>query len=78
MEKRSFSLQTCPVCKARKPQKQPEIGKPITSVGFLTRIQIDVVDMSSSPDEKYKWILYARDHFNTECSWAYPLSLKRR
>ena len=32
--------------------------------------------MTSRPDEDYKWILHARDHF-TKYSWAYPLTSKR-
>ena len=71
-----FFLQTCPVCNTRKPLKQPKTGKPIISLGFLTRVQVDLIDMSSRPDADYKWILHARDHF-TKYSWAYPLMSKK-
>ena len=71
-----FFPQTCPVCNTRKPVKQPKAGKPIISLSFLTRVQVDLIDMSSRPDEDYKWSLHARDHF-TKYSWAYPLTSKR-
>ena len=32
--------------------------------------------MSSRPDNSYKWIMHARDHF-TKFSWASPLTSKR-
>ena len=69
-------LQTCPTCNTRQPLKKPKAGKPIISLGFLTRVQVDLIDMTSRPDEDYKWILHARDHF-TKYSWAYPLTSKR-
>ena len=42
----------------------------------MTRAQVDLIDRTSRPDEDYKWILHARDHF-TKYSWAYPLTSKR-
>ena len=69
-------LQTCTTCNTRQPLKKPKAGKPIISLGFLPRVQADLIDMTSRPDEDYKWILQARDHF-TKYSWAYPLTSKR-
>ena len=46
--------------------------KPIVSIGYLTRLQMDLIDMRSIPDGEYKWILHAKDHFTKFC-WAYPL-----
>jgi hypothetical protein len=49
-----------------------QIDKPITSVGYLTRIQIELIDMRCSPDGTFKWILHVKDH-SSKFSWAYPL-----
>ncbi|KAL8567269.1 hypothetical protein ACOMHN_023312 [Nucella lapillus] len=42
---------------------------------FLLGLQIDLLDMPSQPDGKFKWILHARDHF-TKFSWLYPMKTK--
>jgi len=69
-------LQTCQHCSVCQPLKQPKTAQPIISLGFLTRVQIDLIDMSSKPDGDYKWILHARDHFS-KFSWTFPLTSKR-
>ena len=71
-----FFLQTCPDCSVRVPVKKAKATKPIISLGFLTRVQVDLIDMSSQPDGDYKWILHARDHFS-KYSWIFPLTSKR-
>ena len=60
---------------AGKPLKKPAAGKPTISLGFLTRLQIDLIDMRSRPDGD-KWILHIRDHFS-KFSWTHPLTSKR-
>ncbi|CAF1558374.1 unnamed protein product, partial [Didymodactylos carnosus] len=45
------------------------------SIGFLTRLEIDLIDSRTRPDGDYKWILHCRDHFS-KFSWAYPLRTK--
>uniref|UniRef100_A0A673CDC6 Gypsy retrotransposon integrase-like protein 1 n=1 Tax=Sphaeramia orbicularis TaxID=375764 RepID=A0A673CDC6_9TELE len=69
-------LQTCLTCNTRQPVKQPKSAKPIFSLGFLTRVQVDLIDMTSRPDGDFKWILHARDHYS-KFSWAFPLTSKR-
>ncbi|CAF3566103.1 unnamed protein product [Rotaria socialis] len=44
-------------------------------MGYLTRLQMDFIDMRNVQDEKYKWILHTMDHF-TKFSWAYSLKSK--
>jgi hypothetical protein len=56
--------------------KKPPAGKPIISLGYMTRMQIDLIDMTSRPDHDYKWILHMRDHFS-KFSWTHPLTSKR-
>ena len=71
-----FFLQTCPDCSVRVPVKKAKATKPIIFLGFLRRVQVDSIDMSSQPDGDYKWILHARDHFS-KFSWTFPLTPKR-
>ena len=58
------------------PPCPPPMSCPTISLGFLTRVQVDLIDMSSQPDGDYKWILHARDHFS-KFSWTFPLTSKR-
>ena len=69
-------LSTCPACTVRVPLKKPPAGRPIISLGFLTRVQMDLIDMSSHPDDECKWILHLRDHYS-KFSWAHALTSKR-
>ena len=46
--------------------------KSIVSIGYLTRLQMDLIDMRNIQDGEYKWILHIKDLF-TKFSWAYPL-----
>ncbi|CAF1430049.1 unnamed protein product, partial [Didymodactylos carnosus] len=65
----------CDVCNSRQAFPKPIAGKPIISVEYLTRVQMDLIDMHSVPDGEFKWILHVKDHF-TKFSWAYPLQTK--
>ncbi|CAF1611974.1 unnamed protein product, partial [Didymodactylos carnosus] len=73
-------LKHCFACQVRKPVKQHVVSKPIISLGVMTRLQIDLVDMRTRPDVVsndvvYQWILNCIDHFS-KFSWAYPLQNK--
>ncbi|XP_078592647.1 uncharacterized protein LOC144871267 [Branchiostoma floridae x Branchiostoma japonicum] len=63
-------LRTCRQCSTRVPLKKPAAGRPIISLGFMTRMQIDLIDMTSRPDDDNKWILHMRDHFS-KFSWTH-------
>ncbi|CAF4506295.1 unnamed protein product, partial [Didymodactylos carnosus] len=70
----------CLPCHLRKPLKQPVVSKPIISLGVMTRLQIDLIDMRTRPDVVsadvvYCWILHCIDHFS-KFTWAYPLENK--
>ena len=69
-------LSTCKQCNERRPAKNPPSGRPMIALGFLTRVQMDLIDFSSRPDGDYRYILHVRDHFS-KYSWAYPLTSKR-
>jgi hypothetical protein len=62
-------------CQVRRPLKSHVIPTVIVSLGFMTRLQIDLVDMRTRPDGELKWILHCRDYF-TKYSWVYALPSK--
>jgi hypothetical protein len=73
-------LKQCIPCQTRKPIKQHVVSKPIISLGVMTRLQIDLIDMRTRPDKLsadviYHWILNCIDHFS-KFSWAFPLKNK--
>ncbi|CAF0983467.1 unnamed protein product [Didymodactylos carnosus] len=73
-------LRHCLPCQLRKPLKQSVVSKPIISLGVMTRLQIDLIDMRTRPDVVsagvvYCWILHCIDHFS-KFTWAYPLENK--
>lgn len=58
----------CSICNCKQPQAiQPRL-KPIRSDEFLSRIQLDLVDMRNKPCKKdgktYQWIAHIVDHFS--------------
>ena len=52
-----------------------QVIKPIESNKYLSRMQIDLADVQSLPDDEYKWILNAQDHFTKYCHLR-PLNVK--
>ncbi|CAF3165394.1 unnamed protein product [Rotaria socialis] len=65
-------ISQCSVCRHRTYAPKSIAVKPYVSEGYLTRLQLELIDMTSVPDEEYKWILHVTDHF-TKFTWAYPL-----
>ncbi|CAF3436338.1 unnamed protein product [Rotaria socialis] len=53
----------------------PISGKPIVSIGFLTRLQVDLIDMRSVSYDGFNFIMHAKDHF-TKFTWLYALPSK--
>ncbi|CAF0753868.1 unnamed protein product [Didymodactylos carnosus] len=73
-------LKTCVACQVRKPLKHPAVSKPIISLGVMTRLQIDLIDVLTRPDIVsrdivYSWILHCIDHFS-KFTFAYSLKNK--
>lgn len=67
---------TCRVaCQLRKPVKIHVVSTAILSLGFLTRLQMDLIDLQTPLDGEYQWILHCRDHFS-KYSWAFPMKTK--
>lgn len=70
-------LKLCTVCQSKK--KFPRKGIvvcPIVSSDFNHRGQVDLVDLQSTPDRNYKWLLHYQDHA-TKFSFLRPLTSKR-
>ena len=42
---------------------------------FMSRVQVDLIDLRTRPDGDYKYTAHARDHF-TRFSWAAVLKNK--
>ena len=57
-------LERCSSCCVRKSVKKAIVPTAIISVGFLTRLQIDLIDFRSRPDNQYKWILHCQCHYS--------------
>ena len=68
-------LNTCMSCEVRRPLKSHVVPTAIISLGFMTRLQIDLVDMRTRPDGEFKWIMHCRDHFS-KYSWGYAFPTK--
>ncbi|CAF3493417.1 unnamed protein product, partial [Rotaria sordida] len=68
-------ISLCDQCASRKTFPKPVVGKPIASVGFMTRIQMDLIDMRSNEFNGFKWIFHAKDHFS-KYSWLFPMASK--
>eukprot|EP00096_Caligus_rogercresseyi_P011880 TRINITY_DN4827_c0_g2_i2.p1 TRINITY_DN4827_c0_g2~~TRINITY_DN4827_c0_g2_i2.p1 ORF type:complete len:313 (-),score=46.97 TRINITY_DN4827_c0_g2_i2:52-990(-) len=64
-------LRTCRVCSNKVPLKK----QPLILMEFMTRVQMDLIDMTSRPDKSYKWILHMQDTFS-QFSWTHPLPSK--
>ncbi|CAF4558114.1 unnamed protein product [Rotaria sp. Silwood2] len=68
-------LTCCVACQLRKSVKSHVVSTAIISLGFLTRLQMDLIDLRTRPDGEYQWILHCRDHFS-KFSWAFPMKTK--
>ncbi|CAM4983014.1 unnamed protein product [Rotaria socialis] len=68
-------IRMCDACQTRRSIPKPACGKPILSVGFLTRLQVDLIDMHSVQHNGFKFIMYVKNHF-TKSSWLFALPSK--
>ena len=61
-----FLLKYCKTCARTKPQTRTTRAplKPIEPHRMFERIQIDLIDISTTPDGEYIWILHIVDHFS--------------
>lgn len=58
----------CHTCNRKKAlPKRGVVVKPITTDGFNIRAQVDLIDLQSTPDGEYKWLLNLQDHATKFC-----------
>ncbi|CAF4781538.1 unnamed protein product [Rotaria socialis] len=62
-------------CQIRRSLPKTPCGKPIISIEFLTRLQVDLIDMRSVQYNGFNFIMHVKDHF-TKLSWLFSLSSK--
>uniref|UniRef100_A0A914PYY8 Integrase catalytic domain-containing protein n=1 Tax=Panagrolaimus davidi TaxID=227884 RepID=A0A914PYY8_9BILA len=61
-------VQCCQSCELKKNKVKKGITvKPIISVDFNKRCQMDLIDLQSKPDGEFKFILNYQDHFTKYC-----------
>ncbi|CAF2057686.1 unnamed protein product [Rotaria magnacalcarata] len=65
----------CDVCQTRRSFPKGTSGKPIISIDFLNRLQVDLIDMRSIKHDGFNFIMHAKDHF-TKFSWLFALPSK--
>ena len=65
----------CPVCQLSAPQTNRPPLKPIIEREFLSRVQIDLIDMRHSMDGEYAYIGHFVDHFS-KFNVLFPLKTK--
>ncbi|CAF3739911.1 unnamed protein product [Rotaria sordida] len=70
-----ININICDICQTRRSFSTITSGKPIVSIGFLTRLQVDLIDMRSTSYDGYNFIMHAKDNFS-KFSWLYTLPLK--
>ncbi|XP_044741234.1 SCAN domain-containing protein 3-like [Chrysoperla carnea] len=72
-------IKCCDICKTKQQTGQktiPKGKKPIQTIKYNNRGQIDLIDFQSSPDLEYKWILLYKD-VKTNFICLRPLQTKR-
>ncbi|CAF4364535.1 unnamed protein product [Rotaria socialis] len=71
----SLFINICDACQIRRSFPKTPCGKPIISIGFLTRLQVDLIDMRSVQYNGFTFIMHVKDHF-TKFSWLFSLPTK--
>jgi hypothetical protein len=70
-----YLLKQCRTCNVEKPKTDRVVPLPLnptTSKSLFERVQIDLMDLTTTPDGEWKWILHIVDHWS-KFSSAYPL-----
>ena len=70
-----FHVKECPTCQLASHQTTKPPLKPIIEKEFLSRIQVDLIDLRQAPDGEYNYICHVVDHF-TKFHVLYPLKTK--
>jgi hypothetical protein len=68
-------LKHCTTCAMEKSQSKTAPIKAVIVNKLFERLQVDLIDMSATPDGDYRWICHIRDHFSKD-SQAYGIVSK--
>ena len=60
----NFLIKLCEICHRKAYSKSKGPLKSIITTRLFERVQIDLIDMTSTPDGKYVWICHMEDHFS--------------
>ena len=60
----NFLIKLCEICHRKAYSKSKGPLKPIITTRLFERVQIDLIDMTSTPDGEYVWICHMEDHFS--------------
>jgi hypothetical protein len=62
----------CEQCalKTKRSELSKLVIKPVTSSGFNSRGQVDLIDYQSATDNELKWIFHYQDHFTDSVSYV--------
>uniref|UniRef100_A0A2A4K8V1 Integrase catalytic domain-containing protein n=1 Tax=Heliothis virescens TaxID=7102 RepID=A0A2A4K8V1_HELVI len=71
----SIFLNMCRTCLSKKSFPKTGIVKPLISDDFNRRGQIDLIDLQTTPDQEFKWLLQYQDHLTKFC-FLRPLKSK--
>ena len=72
----AWVIARCNICGTTAAAKGKVLVKPILSGWCLDRVQFDLMDFTSIPDQEYNWILQIKDTFS-KYVWLVPLLDKR-
>lgn len=59
-----FLVKLCEICHRKAHSKSKGPLKSIVTTRLFERVQIDLIDMTSTPDGEYVWICHMEDHFS--------------
>lgn len=59
-----FLVKLCEICHRKAHSKSKGPLKSIVTTRLFERVQIDLIDMTSTPDGNYVWICHMEDHFS--------------
>lgn len=71
----AYVVKQCRICSLRVAKAATSVLEPIESDRPMDRIQINMMEFKTSPDERFKYILQIKDHFS-QYVWLYLIEFK--
>ena len=70
-----FLVKLCEICHRKAHSKSKGPLKSIITTRLFERVQIDLIDMTATPDGEYVWICHMEDHFS-KFHWLFAMTNK--